>query len=118
MFVFPHQVVPDKDGNVFVADANFLQRRLPVPLATSLSTGLICEWESEGHPILSAYASRDMTLAGRVFDKIDVPRLERDLFSSRNFNLSSAAERDHVLATWATMPIGNRTGRSPTELGP
>jgi len=33
-----------------------------------------------------------MTFASRVFDKVDVPRLEGDLFSSRNFNLSSAAE--------------------------
>src|SRR4249919_1170577 len=59
-----------------------------------------------------------MTLASRVFDQVDVPRLEGDLFSSRDFNLSSATECDHVLAPWAAMPIGNRTGRAATKLGP
>ena len=63
------------------------------PGLSSLSTGLIREREREGHLFLSAHASRDMTFASRVFDKIDVPRLNGDLFSSRNFNLSSAAER-------------------------
>jgi hypothetical protein len=39
-----------------------------------------------------------MPFASRVFDKVDVLRFEGDLFSSRNFNLSSATECDHVLA--------------------
>jgi len=59
-----------------------------------------------------------MTFAGGVFDKVDVSRLKGDLLSARNFNLSSAAERDHVLAAWAYVPIGDRAGRSPAELGP
>ena len=86
--------------------------------STSLSTGLIREWKSESHPILGARGPRDMTFSSRVFDQVDVPRLEGDLFSSRNFNLSSATECDHVLAPWATMPIGNRTGRTAMKLGP
>jgi hypothetical protein len=57
-----------------------------------------------------------MTFASRVFDQVDVPRLEGDLFSSRNFNLSSATECDHVLAPWATMPIGNRAGRTAMKV--
>jgi hypothetical protein len=56
-----------------------------------------------------------MPFASRVFDKVDVLRFEGDLFSSRNFNLSSATECDHVLAMWATMPIGNRIERTPMQ---
>src|SRR6266436_6017184 len=72
----------------------------------------------EGHPILRAGNSCDVTFASRVLDKFDVARLDGDLFSSLNFELSPAAERDHVPATWATMPIGNVAGRSPMEFGP
>ena len=72
----------------------------------------------EGHPILRAGNSRDVTFAGCVLDELDVPRLNGDLFPSLNFELSPAAQRNHVPATWATMPIGNVAGRSPMEFGP
>jgi hypothetical protein len=59
-----------------------------------------------------------VTFASRVFDKVDVPRPDGDLFSSRNFDLSPAAQRDHVLAAWGAMPIVNTTTGRPMELGP
>src|SRR5712691_10422885 len=83
-----------------------------------LSTGLIREGELEGHPILRAHHFRDVTFARRVFDKVDIPRPDGDLFPSRNFELSPAAQRDHVLAAWGPMPIGKVTTRRPMELGP
>jgi hypothetical protein len=83
-----------------------------------LSTGLIREGELEGHSILRAYHFRDVTFASRVFNKVDVPRPDRDLFSTGNFDLSPAAQRDHVLAAWGAMPIVNTTTRQPMELGP
>jgi hypothetical protein len=83
-----------------------------------LSTGLIREGELEGHPIVRAHHSRDVTFARRVFDKVDVTRPDGDLSASRNFDLSPAAQRDHVLAAWGAMPIVNTTTRRPMEFGP
>src|ERR1700730_8884343 len=82
-----------------------------------LSTGLIREGELDGHPILRARHSRDVAFASGVFDKVDVPRPNGDLFSSRNFDLSPAAQRDHVLSAWGAMPIVNTATCRPMELG-
>jgi len=59
-----------------------------------------------------------VTFARRVFDKVDVTRPDGDLSASRNFDLSPAAQRDHVLAAWGAMPIVNTTTRRPMEFGP
>jgi len=59
-----------------------------------------------------------MTLASGVFDKVDMPRLQGNLFSSCNFNLSPAAECDHVLATRRSVPIGKTARRTAAKLGP
>jgi hypothetical protein len=58
-----------------------------------------------------------VTLASCVFDKVDGPRPDGDFLSSRNFDLSPAAQRNHVLAAWCTMPIVNTATRRPMELG-
>jgi len=57
-----------------------------------------------------------VTLAGRIFDKLDVSRFHGDLFSARHLKLSPAAERNHVLAARSSMPIANPTGRRAMEL--
>jgi len=82
----------------------------------NLSTGLIREGELEGHPILSAHYFRDVTFASRVFDEVDGPRPDRDLLSSRNFDLSPAAQRDHILAAWGSMPVLDTTARRSMKL--
>lgn len=82
-----------------------------------LAIGLICERELEGYPILGALDSRNVAFPSDVFDEVDVPGPNGDLFSSRDFDLSLTAQRDHVLTTWGAMPIGNTTGRTPMELG-
>jgi len=46
-----------------------------------------------------------MTLAGQVFDKLDVPGSHGNLFASRYFELSVSAERNHRLTTGRRMPI-------------
>ena len=87
-------------------------------LATSLSTGLIRERELEGHAILRAHNFRDVIFASSIFDKINVPRPDGNLFPSRNFDLSPAAQRDHMSAAWGAMPIVNTTTRRSMERGP
>jgi heme A synthase len=89
-----------------------------LPPANSLPAGLIRQRELERHPFLSARDPGDVPFAGRVFDKLDVPRPHGDLFSSRNFKFSLAAERDHILAPRAAMPVGNPAGRPAMKLGP
>src|ERR1700674_3182230 len=83
-----------------------------------LSARLIREGKLEGHSILGAHHFRDVTFASRIFDQVDVPRPYGDLFSSRNFKLSPAAQCDHVLAAWGAMPIVDTTTRRPMEFGP
>src|ERR1700687_4519229 len=82
----------------------------------ALSTGLVCNCKEEGHPILTGRDSRDVTLARRIFDELDVPRLHGDRLSSCNLELPSAAKRDYILTTWTAMPIGDATGCRPMDL--
>src|SRR5712692_7193425 len=82
----------------------------------TLSTRLICNSKEQGDPILAARDSRDVTFASRIFDELDVPRFHRDPLSSCNLQLSAAAERDHILATWTAMVIGDATSRRPMDL--
>src|SRR6202011_4038902 len=89
------------------------------PSHRKLSTGrLIREGKLKRHAILRAHHFRDVTFASRVFDKVDVPRPHGDLLASRNFDLSVAAQRNHVLPTWGAMPIVNTATRRPMEFGP
>jgi hypothetical protein len=48
-----------------------------------------------------------MTFTGDVFDQVDMPGFDGNLLASHYFDLSPAAERDHVLAAWSSVPIGN-----------
>jgi hypothetical protein len=57
-----------------------------------------------------------MTFAGRIFDQLDVTGCQRNLLAAGNLNLSSSAERDHVLAPRTAMPIAERAGRRATKL--
>ena len=58
-----------------------------------------------------------MTFPSQIFSELHVPRSQRDLPATCNLYLPSAAERDHVLATWRSMPIIDPAGRRPMDLG-
>jgi len=85
--------------------------------ATGLTIGLIRKWEPKSHAILGAGYFRDVTSASDIFDQVDMTGFDGDLFASCDFDLSPAAESDHVLAAWSGVPIGNRTGQSTMKLG-
>ena len=74
--------------------------------AIELMTRLIHERQPERHAILRASDFRDVTLAGDVFDQVDMAGFDGDLFASCDFDLSAAGKRDHVLAAWSGVPIG------------
>ena len=78
---------------------------------------LVRQWQPQRHTILRAGDFRDMTLAGDVFHQVNVSRLDRDLLASGDFDLPLASERDHVLASWRSVPIGHRTGKSAMQFG-
>jgi hypothetical protein len=88
-----------------------------VKSGSGLTIGLIRKWEPKSYAIFGASYFRDVTFAADIFDQVDMPGFDVDLFASGDFNLSPAAERDHVLAAWSGVPIGNRTGQSTMKLG-
>src|SRR5438128_239990 len=59
-----------------------------------------------------------MPFAGHVLCKQDVSRLEGNLLSARELDLSSPAERDDVLLPWRGMPIQKVIRRCTPELQP
>jgi hypothetical protein len=83
----------------------------------ALSARLIRQRKLKRYSILGAHNFRNVAFARRVFDKVDVPRPHGNLFPSRYFDLSMAAQRDHVLPTRRTMPIVYAPARCPMELG-
>ncbi len=83
----------------------------------SIAAELIRQRKLKRYSILRAHNLRNVAFARRVFDKVDVPRPHGYLFPSRNFDLSMAAQRDHVLPARRTMPIVHAPARCPMELG-
>ena len=90
---------------------------MKIVVGIGLVIGLIRKWKPERHAILGASYFCDVTFAADIFDQVDMPGLDGDLFALRDFDLPPAAERDHVLAAWSSVPIGNRTGQSTMKLG-
>jgi len=53
--------------------------------------GLVCKRDRNRDSILRTQVSRDVTLAGRIFDQIDMAWTDRDLLTSCDLDLSSTA---------------------------
>ena len=83
------------------------------------STGLIREWKRECYPILVTDGSRNVTFARCVFSQLDVPRSQVNLLTSRQFNLSLPAERNHIFGVverYANLePFQARSGAIPLQ---
>ena len=71
----------------------------------------------DGHAILVADHSRDVTLAGGVFDKIDAAGSELNLLAADELELGVTAEGDHILSARRHVPVGDAAGRRATKLG-
>src|SRR3989442_1685614 len=82
-----------------------------------LSTRLVGKRELDCHSILFPHHPRDVAFASQVLSELHVPRSQSNLLASCIVDLSSAAERDHVLATRRSMPVIDPAGRRPMDLG-
>ena len=85
-------------------------------ISRQLSSGLVGNGKLERYAIFGARDTRDVALAGRVFDQVDVSGSHIDLFSARHFELGLTAEGNHILAARGRVPINDRAGRRTVQL--
>jgi hypothetical protein len=114
-FIITDQDFRFEDGAIIRLVARS-RRHLGQSYRPALSARLIRQRKLKRHSILRAHNFRNVAFARRVFDKVDVPRSHGYLFPSRNFDLSMAAQRDHVLPARRTMPVVDAAARCPMEL--
>src|SRR5437867_9737342 len=81
-----------------------------------VSSRLVDERYCDSNAIIRTQVSRDVTFPRCVFDQVDVARTDCNLFSFRNLDFSSAAKRDHKLASGTGMPLVCATRGSAAEL--
>src|SRR5690348_16592367 len=77
---------------------------------------LIGERELERDALLRPRDFGDVAFAGDIFDQVNVPRPDRNLFTSGDFELRMAGQRNYVLAARSAMPIDHISRRCQMEL--
>src|SRR4029434_6482610 len=77
--------------------------------------GLIIQRNRHDDAIVGAEIMRDVALACRVFDQVDVARPDFHFLAAGDFELCAAGQRDHELTPRAHVPVARRTGWPATE---